>query len=961
MPLGFITGETQVNTTATGDQRSAATTALANGGYVTVWASDNGDGSGKAIMGQRFAADGSKVGAEFLVNTTTAGDQDLPDVIAYSDSSSPGGVPNSFIVVWQSAEGGGSVIRGRRYLENGTAAIFNPHDQTNQTTSDVVVSGAFGGTKPSMGLYGTGRLAIVWEAPSGDGDGSAIVLAQYRSGLQAPGVVNTVTAGNQINPRIADSSPTGATIVWESQESGGDSIRARIISQAGYFGGEKTVNEASGEDESLPNVAEAGTLVIWNSGTNIMARDVDLANALTTPTGSAFVLNTTPGGVISRSDILGLGNGNYLAAYFTQSGDDGSSYSIRAEYFNRSGGAQSTEFLVPQSFAGAQEAPTITKLANGTIVITWASEADSLGNFEIKQRILSFDAPVGSPDDDTINGTFTDDVLNGLGGNDTINGLGGNDLIDGGDGNDTMDGGDGNDTATYVSATGAVTVSLATAAVQSTGGSGMDSLVNFENLTGSAFADTLTGDGGANVIEGGAGDDTLDGGGSAADTASYASATGSVTVSLATAAVQDTVGAGLDSLVNFENLTGSAFADTLTGDGAANVLDGRAGNDLLFAGVGEDTLIGGDGDDLLYYGPAWSAGDVANGGAGRDAVILQGNVTAVLGETSLAAIESISLQTGANTTYGDTANNRYDYNLTTADGNVAPGLQLIVNGQSLLVGEDFTLDGSAETSGKFLVYGGHGVEDLTGGDGTDIFFFEGQRWGAGDKVDGGDGRDSLVISAGSGITHIEFAADALTSIESISLNKKFATDPSQKPSYELVLDNGNVAAGATLIVNGASLADPTQFVSVDGSAVHDGNLRIFGGAGNDTLIGGDGADTLIGGALLDTLTGGAGADSFRYDATSESVGATADLILDFQTGTDKIDLTRIDARTTAGGNQAFTWIGSNAFSGVAGELRLFQDNGQWRVEGDTDGDTTADFAILFQTGTTAPVQSDFLL
>src|SRR3712207_3900103 len=104
MPFGFITGETQVNSTTPGNQRSAKTAPLANGGYVTVWASDTGDGSGKAIMGQIFAADGSKVGSEFLVNTTTAGDQDLPDVIAYDDVQSPGGVGYSFIVVWQSAE-----------------------------------------------------------------------------------------------------------------------------------------------------------------------------------------------------------------------------------------------------------------------------------------------------------------------------------------------------------------------------------------------------------------------------------------------------------------------------------------------------------------------------------------------------------------------------------------------------------------------------------------------------------------------------------------------------------------------------------------------------------------------------------------------------------------------------------------------------------------------------------------
>jgi serralysin len=230
-----------------------------------------------------------------------------------------------------------------------------------------------------------------------------------------------------------------------------------------------------------------------------------------------------------------------------------------------------------------------------------------------------------------------------------------------------------------------------------------------------------------------------------------------------------------------------------------------------------------------------------------------------------------------------------------------------------------------------------------------------------------------VLAGVAGLNHIEFAADSFTNIESVSLNNSLASDPSQKPSYEIVLHNGNVAPGATLIVNGNSLG-ATQTASIDGSAVHDGKLILFGGAGNDSLTGGDGADQvtgadgadlLIGGGGADALTGGAGADTFRYDAGSDSTASATDLISDFATGTDKIDLSRIDANTFAGGDQAFTWIGASAFAAAgvssAGQLRVYQDNGQWHVEGDTNGDGNADFALVFQAGTAAPVQSDFLL
>ena len=278
-------------------------------------------------------------------------------------------------------------------------------------------------------------------------------------------------------------------------------------------------------------------------------------------------------------------------------------------------------------------------------------------------------------------------------------------------------------------------------------------------------------------------------------------------------------------------------------------------------------------------------------------------------------------------------------------------------------GEDFTFDGSAETNGSFLVYGGHGVDDLTGGAGNDIFLFEGTRWGASDRVDGGAGRDAVVISGGNGITHIAFAADSLTDVESISVNNLLASDPSQVPSYDFVLSNGNVGSSGTLIVNGSSIPGGAgQVVNIDGRAILDGRLILFGSGGHDVITGGAGNDLIFGGGGQDSLAGGAGADVFRYDSVSDSPAGANDLIADFQPfGLDKIDLSRIDANSLAVGDQAFTWIGANAFSGAAGELRVRDSGGYRWVEGDTNGDSVADFAIQFYANSAPQVQADFIL
>ena len=413
-------------------------------------------------------------------------------------------------------------------------------------------------------------------------------------------------------------------------------------------------------------------------------------------------------------------------------------------------------------------------------------------------------------------------------------------------------------------------------------------------------------------------------------------------------------------------ITGVAGAgDWLMGNSSDNIITGTPQQDLfLLQQGGNDTAYGLASNDIFYFGKAFTGADTVDGDEGRDAVVLQGNYTLTLSATNITEIESISLKSGAFTFYGDTANNRYVYNLTTVDANVAAGQQLIVNGQSLLADENFTFDGSDESDGRFVIFGGHGIDHFTGGDGSDMFVFDGTRWGSDDTVDGGADRDAVIITAGNGTTHIAFGATSLTSIESISVSNENSSTPTALPDYEFVLHDGNVAAGETLIVNGSSLKDPDQTISIDGSAEQDGHLKLYGGAGLDVLTGGKGDDVLVGGGRGDTLTGGAGNDIFRYDSVTDSNKTERDGIQDFNLG-DLIDLSRIDANTTQDGDQAFTFIGNANFNHVAGELRFENvslGGTVWQVSGDTDGDGFSDFEVILMINTPDPITaSDFIL
>ena len=107
------------------------------------------------------------------------------------------------------------------------------------------------------------------------------------------------------------------------------------------------------------------------------------------------------------------------------------------------------------------------------------------------------------------------------------------------------------------------------------------------------------------------------------------------------------------------------------------------------------------------------------------------------------------------------------------------------------------------------------------------------------------------------------------------------------------------------------------------------------------------------------LTGGAGRDTFDFNSLSELSASvrSSDVIKDFRHGTDKLDLSGLDANSGAVGNQAFTTlISSSASFSAAGQLKYVGGI----LYGNTDGDSSAEFAISL-TGAPVVSLSDFML
>ncbi|HEX2725990.1 MAG TPA: calcium-binding protein [Beijerinckiaceae bacterium] len=316
------------------------------------------------------------------------------------------------------------------------------------------------------------------------------------------------------------------------------------------------------------------------------------------------------------------------------------------------------------------------------------------------------------------------------------------------------------------------------------------------------------------------------------------------------------------------------------------------------------------------------------------------------------------------------------------DIRIGTPLSDIING---LAGDDF-LDGRAGNDlligglGNDTLIGGLGDDRLDGGFGNDVL-----NGGLGNDVMlGGLGNDRLlggfgndVLNGGQGADHMDggvgndtyFVDDTLDRIierpnqghdkvfSSLLITNLFFFSPNVE---DLTLVGPGAAAGL-----GNDLDNIITGNGIDnGLAGLLGQDTLFGGGGNDSLNGGADSDKLIGGAGADQLIGGLDGDRFIFLSSADSPppGLTrGDHILDFnRLEGDIVDLSAIDADTTVGGNQAFTFALAPTLAPGRGELSYAVVGGQIFVQGNTDADAAVEIQFRVSgPGLAAMLASDF--
>jgi hypothetical protein len=409
-------------------------------------------------------------------------------------------------------------------------------------------------------------------------------------------------------------------------------------------------------------------------------------------------------------------------------------------------------------------------------------------------------------------------------------------------------------------------------------------------------------------------------------------------------------------------ITYTGALPTPTNDGIGFKLDASAlgASDVLTANfsaaTGRDTIIGGAGNDHITDSAGGTV-DLSKGG--NDTANVNGG-TAIMGAAlssgdKLTNVTTLSLNGDYDTADGTALNLTtailsggaaatlaigHDYDITVSSTSVIASLTTgtPVNGTVA----SLTFDGSAETTHGFSITldgnGGAGpipTNTITTGGGADtVFAVNGQTLifhgnGGNDtvtldaifgssQIDGGAGNDTLDFGMSGNTT---FANNSIANIETLVLTSNLGT---------LTMADGNVAAGQTLIVQGAS--------SFNGSAETDGHYNVtanafgnvIGGALSDTitLTGGSGSGgNVTGGGGGDTIDLGSSSnfETLHYGAASDSTSVNYDTIKHLSFANDSFaitsgDPTAIDAKVTTGTLSTASFDSDLATAVGAGQL-----------------------------------------
>ena len=457
-----------VNATTNADQYGPAITGLPNGRFVATWTDTSGTAPDFSICSraQIFNADGSRFGAEFVVNTTTNDGQLQPEITALSG----GGFAVTFLDLSQLNTGPDfSNIRVQVFDVVGT-----------KIGGDFVAPATSVGnqTEPVIAKLHLGRYVVAWtdsSATGGDTSGDAIRSQVFNADgtrFGAEVLVNTTTAGSQQDAAVTALANGNYVVGWSSRSANIDGIAYNTVYSQVFrpngskLGGEYVASTIAGlmigqDSPDITGLAGGRYVLTWND-TSHYQTDIlgQMFNPNGTPHGAVFMANATTAFDQTDSTTTALPDGGFVVAWVDSGLPLAGRFNpeIRAQVFHASGARSGAEILVNTDTTGLQRAPSVAALADGRFVVTWEDLGGGPGDSTFAIRAQIFDGRsaainlTGTAGADTYVGTKFNDRVAGLAGRDVLAGGAGDDILRGGTGRDLLTGGAGLDTFVFATA-----------------------------------------------------------------------------------------------------------------------------------------------------------------------------------------------------------------------------------------------------------------------------------------------------------------------------------------------------------------------------------------------------------------------------------------------------------------------------------------------------------------------------
>ena len=351
--------EFKVNTQTAEEDGFSSVTGLSDGGYLVVWQSD----IDYDVNGQRYNADGSTNGSEFVVNGSTLKGQGHPDLTSLKDGG--------FVITWQVHKAGLKLhIYGQKYAADGTKS----GDEFQINTDNGSIH-----QESSIADLGDGGFVMAWESYDQDGNDRGVFGQRYNADGIANGSefqVNTHTNNEQLAPEVAALNDGGFVITWSSfgQEGQYGVFGQRYNADGSVDGGEFQVNVyTTGRqiDSEITTLNDGGYIISWESQGDVYGQ---IYNADGSVRKAEFLINTHTSSTQDNPVMTALSDGGFVVVWESKNQDGVTGQGVYGQRFDAAGTAIDDEFHINTDLINFNDQIAVTAIESGGFVVSWTSD-----------------------------------------------------------------------------------------------------------------------------------------------------------------------------------------------------------------------------------------------------------------------------------------------------------------------------------------------------------------------------------------------------------------------------------------------------------------------------------------------------------------------------------------------------------------------------------------------------------